>query len=147
MTSPCMQMVYYFVTSVMAVVFILHFTLYQSSKPPFRHERPVILDVTMTNIDSYQRDVYLDWGGTPIITPKFIYGKIFASLGCFWQASWAHWIFFGRGMKTSRCKVTRVFFGLFNFLVDCAGFTDLKTEQLFYKPMTTVAGIDGLVLI
>lgn len=31
------------------------------------------------------------------------------------------------------------------FLVDCAGFTDLKTEQLFYKPMTTVAGLDGLV--
>lgn len=60
MTSPCMQMVYYFVTSVMAVVLILHFTLYESSKPPFRHERPVILDVTMTNIDSYKRDVYLD---------------------------------------------------------------------------------------
>lgn len=63
MTSPCMQIVYYFVTPASvytAVVLILHFTLHQSSKPFFRHERPVILDVTVTNIDSYKRDVYLD---------------------------------------------------------------------------------------
>jgi len=38
-------------------------------------------------------------------------------------------------------------FSLACFPVDCAGFTDLKTDQLFYKPMTTVAGLDGLVLI
>ena len=139
-TSPCMQMVYYFVTPVfrwMAVVLILHFTLYQSSKSPFRHERPVILDVTMTNIDSYKRDVYLDWGGTPIISSKFIYGNANSLL----QSA----IFFHRGMKTLDASLQGL--SLACFLVDCAGFTDLKTEQLFYKPMTTVAGLYRLVLI
>ena len=139
MTSPWMQMVYYFVTPVfrwMAVILILHFTLYQSSKPPFRHERPVILDVTMTNIDSYKRDVYLDWGGTPIISSKFIYQcKKFASVG----------YFFSQRHENSRCKFTRAFFGLFP--CGLCRLHRLKTEQLFYKPMTTVAGLDGLVLI
>lgn len=38
-------------------------------------------------------------------------------------------MFFGRGMKTSRCKPSSQGFSLACFLVDCAGFTDLKTEQ------------------
>lgn len=108
MTSPCRQMIYYFVTPVfgwMAVVLILHFTLYQSSKPPSRHERPVILDVTMTNIDSYKRDVYLDWGGTPIISSKFIYGNAKSLLHSA--------VFFSQRHENSRCKFTRAFFGFF----------------------------------
>lgn len=51
--------------------------------------------------------------------------------------------FFHRGMKTLDASLQGL--SLACFLVDCAGFTDLKTEQLFYKPMTTVAGLDGLV--
>ena len=62
--------------------------------------------------------------------------KKFASLGCF---------FFHRGMKTLDASLQGL--SLACFLVDCAGFTDLKTEQLFYKPMTTVAGLYRLVLI
>lgn len=133
MTSPCRQMIYYFVTPVfgwMAVVLILHFTLYQSSKPPFRHERPVILDVTRTNIDSYKRDVYLDWGGTPIISSKFIYGNAKSLLHSA--------VFFHRGMKTLDASLQGL--SLACFLVDCAGFTDLKTEQLFYKPANDCSG-------
>ena len=53
--------------------------------------------------------------------------------------------FFHRGMKTLDASLQGL--SLACFLVYCAGFIDLKTEQLFYKPMTTVGGLDGLVLI
>lgn len=75
--------------------------------------------------------------GTPIISSKFIYGNAKSLLHSA--------VFFQRGMKTLDASLQGL--SLACFLVDCTGFTDLKTEQLFYKPMTTVAGLDGLVLI